>query len=168
MRSLGADLRALDQRVLRVLRTRGHSAQAEAAVIALARAGEHGLVWHGLAIAGLAVDRDRRDVYLRGTAIVAATLVANTAVKQLVRRARPALEDLPALAPVISGRSYPSAHASTSFAGAHALSHALPAAPLYGLAVAMALSRPYLGVHYPTDVVAGALLGEALGRLLSP
>jgi membrane-associated phospholipid phosphatase len=168
MRKLGADMRALDQRVLRELRTRGHWAPAEAAVIALARAGEHGVVWHGLAIAGLALDRSRRHVYLRGAGTVAATLVANTAVKQLVRRARPALEDLPALAPVISGRSYPSAHASTSFAGARALSRAMPAGPLYGLAVAMAISRPYLGVHYPTDVIAGALLGEAIGRLLSP
>jgi membrane-associated phospholipid phosphatase len=168
MRNLGADLRALDQWVLRELRTRGHWAPAEAAVIALARAGEHGLVWHGLAVAGLALDGGRRHVYLRCTGIVAATLVTNTAVKRLVRRSRPALQDLPALAPVISGRSYPSAHAATSFAGARALSHALPAGPVYGLAVAMALSRPYLGVHYPTDVVAGALLGEALGRLLTP
>jgi undecaprenyl-diphosphatase len=168
MRDLGADLRALDQRVLRELRTRGHWPPAEAAVIALARAGELGLVWHGLAVAGLTLDGRRRHVYLRATGIVAATFVANTAVKRLVRRARPALENLPALAPVISGRSYPSAHASTSFAGARALSKALPAGPLYGLALAMALSRPYLGVHYPTDIVAGALLGEALGRLLTP
>jgi membrane-associated phospholipid phosphatase len=168
MRNLGADLRALDLRVLRVLRTRGHSAPAEAVVIALARAGEHGLVWHGMAVAGLALDGERRPVYLRATAAVGLTLAANSLVKALVRRARPALEDLPALAPVISGRSYPSAHSSTSFAGARTLSAALPAGRLYGLAVAMALSRPYLGVHYPTDVIAGALLGEAMGRLLTP
>ena len=154
--------------MLRALRTRGHSSPAEAVVIGLARAGEHGLLWHGLAAAGLVLDGGRRHVYLRATGAVALTLVANTVVKQVVRRARPALEDLPALAPVISGRSYPSAHSSTSFAAARCLSAALPAGPLYGLAAAMALSRPYLGVHYPTDVVAGALLGEAMGRLLTP
>jgi membrane-associated phospholipid phosphatase len=167
MGNLGADLRALDLRVLRTLRTRGHSAPVEAAVVVLARAGEHGLVWHGLAAAGIALDRGRRHVYLRATGAVATALVANSVVKRLVGRARPALDNLPALAPVISGRSYPSAHSSTSFAGARVLSTALPTAPLYGLAVAMALSRPYLGVHYPTDVLAGALLGDAVGRLLT-
>ena len=49
----------------------------------------------------------------------------------------------------MSPRSYPSAHATTSFAAAAALP--LPAAPLYALAAAMALSRVYLGVHYPSD-----------------
>jgi len=53
-----------------------------------------------------------------------------------------------------------------SFAAGRKLSEALPAPPLYVLAGAMALSRPYLGVHYPSDVVAGAALGDAVGRLV--
>jgi undecaprenyl-diphosphatase len=86
-----------------------------------------------------------------------------------VRRARPVLEEeLPALTPVRSGRSYPSAHASTSFAGARALAAAgLPGAPLHAVAAAMALSRPYLGVHYPSDVLAGAVLGDAVARIMT-
>jgi membrane-associated phospholipid phosphatase len=89
----------------------------------------------------------------------------NAVVKRLVRRARPALEEMPALTPV-SGRSYPSAHSATSFAGARVLSGPLPARPVYALAVAMALTRPYLGVHYPSDIVAGAILGDAVAELL--
>jgi membrane-associated phospholipid phosphatase len=61
--------------------------------------------------------------------------------------------------------SYPSTHAATCFAGAGALSRALPAAPLYALAVPLALSRLYLGVHYPSDTVAGAVLGASVAEL---
>ena len=164
-------LAALDLRLLRLLRTRGHTPPVEVAVLRLAQAGENGLLWHAIALGGAALGgRGRRDAYFRAMKIVLATLVANTVVKQAVRRARPVLEaELPALTPVLSGRSYPSAHSSTSFAGARALAAAgLPAPPLYALAVTMALSRPYLGVHYPSDIVAGAALGDAVGRLLTP
>ncbi len=163
-------LAALDLRLLRLLRTRGHSPPVEAAAINLARSGENGLLWHVIALGGVALGGSRRrDAYFRAMKIVLATLVANTVVKQTVRRARPVLEEeLPALTPVLSGRSYPSAHSSTSFAGARALSAAgVPAAPLYAVAVAMALSRPYLGVHYPSDIVAGAALGDAVARFMT-
>jgi membrane-associated phospholipid phosphatase len=145
----------VDLALLRLLRTRGHPPALERAARLYAQAGENGMLWFAIAI----VARDRRAVR-----VVLAALLANTAVKQVVRRPRPALADLPPLAATVSGLSYPSAHAATSFAAAGALS--LPALPLYAAAGAMALTRPYLGVHYPSDVVAGALLGRALERLL--
>ena len=162
-------LAALDLRLLRLLRTRGHTPGVEQALIALARAGENGFLWNAIATLGGLVSARRRDDYVRAIEIVLATLALNTAAKFAVRRARPILEEeLPALTPVLSGRSYPSAHASTSFAGARALATAgLPSAPLHAVALAMALSRPYLGVHYPSDVVAGAFLGDAVARLMA-
>ena len=76
------------------------------------------------------------------------------------------LPDLPALSPVVSSLSFPSAHATTSFAAARAYRGLAPAGLLYGAAGAFALSRPYLGVHYPRDVLAGAVLGTVLaGRV---
>jgi membrane-associated phospholipid phosphatase len=159
-------LAALDRTLLRFLRTRGHSPQLERAALLYARAGENGLLWHGLGAAGALLHHGRRPVYLRAMRVTLFTLMANTVVKALVRRARPVLEELPALSPTLYGRSYPSAHASTSFAAAGALSAALPRVPLYAAATLMAVTRPYLGVHYPSDVVAGALFGRAVDRLL--
>jgi decaprenylphosphoryl-5-phosphoribose phosphatase len=162
-------LAALDLRLLRLLRTRGHTPVVERALIRLAQAGENGFLWNAIAIAGGTLSARRRDDYVRAIEIVLLTLLLNTVIKQTVRRARPLLEEeLPALTPVLSGRSYPSAHASTSFAGARALAAAgLPGMPLHAIAAAMAFSRPYLGVHYPSDAVAGAFLGDAVARLMT-
>ncbi len=92
----------------------------------------------------------------------------NTAIKFAVRRPRPRIAGLPPLQGTTTGLSFPSAHAATSFAGALAYSRlGLPAAPLYGLAGAIAASRVYLGVHYPSDVLAGAVLGTALAAVAS-
>jgi membrane-associated phospholipid phosphatase len=71
---------------------------------------------------------------------------------------------LPALAGTPTQLSFPSAHASTSFAAAGLYARlGLPARVLYALAVKLSLSRLYLGVHYPSDVLAGALLGAIVG-----
>jgi membrane-associated phospholipid phosphatase len=98
-------------------------------------------------------------------ATVAAAYLANTAIKLTVRRRRPQVEGLPPLAGTPTGLSFPSAHATSSFAAARAYSALVPPPPLYALAVALALSRLYLGVHYPSDAVAGAALGTAFGQL---
>jgi len=110
----------------------------------------------------------RHRAWRRGVAITGLAYGLNYAVKRTVNRPRPELDGFPPLSSVVSNLSFPSAHATTSFAAAAAYSTALPiAAPLlYGAAGAFALSRPYLGVHYPSDVVAGAALGTLVGRLL--
>lgn len=159
-------LGAVDRALLRVLRTRAHGAVAERAVARFSRLGEHGLLWVGVAAAGAVLDEPRRAVYLRGGRAVICAYLSNQAIKAVVRRPRPVLEGLPPLAPTVSGLSYPSAHAATSFAAARALSPALPGAALYAVAAAMALSRPYLGLHYPSDMLAGAALGAAVAELV--
>ena len=97
---------------------------------------------------------------------VLVTQLVNTAAKAVVRRRRPAFEDLPALVRVPTSLSFPSAHSSTSFAAARGFAALVPraAVPLYVLASCMALSRVYLGVHYPSDIAVGALLGSVLGN----
>jgi membrane-associated phospholipid phosphatase len=91
--------------------------------------------------------------------------VLNYLVKVVVRRHRPELAGLPPLTATVSRLSFPSAHATTSFAAAGAFGALAPAGALYPVASAFAVSRPILGVHYPSDVVAGALLGSAIAWL---
>ena len=75
---------------------------------------------------------------------------------------------MPPLGGAPSSLSFPSAHATASFAAATAMSRFAPELKpaLFGAATAMAVTRPYLGMHYPSDVVAGALLGSVLGRIV--
>jgi undecaprenyl-diphosphatase len=157
-----------DTALLRSLRTRGHQPPVERAVRVYSKLGEHGALWLGIAAAGAALDEDRRAAWLRAGATVAASFVANQAVKLAVRRPRPALPDLPPLIETMSNRSYPSAHATTCGAATVAFRGLLPAAPLHAVAAAMALTRPYLGVHYPSDTLAGYALGVAVGELAAP
>jgi undecaprenyl-diphosphatase len=96
--------------------------------------------------------------------IVVASYGLNFLVKLAVRRRRPELDGLPSLTGTVSRLSFPSAHCTTSFAAARAFSGLAPTGSLYAAAVAFALSRPYLGVHYPSDVLAGAVLGTAIAE----
>jgi membrane-associated phospholipid phosphatase len=153
----------LDERLLRLARTRGHSPSAERAVARFSLLGEHAGVWLAIgALAGI-VDRPRRSRWRRATATVAGVYGLNTAIKLVVRRQRPRLRGLPPLADTATQLSFPSAHASTAFAGALAYSRlGLSPVGLYSLALALSGSRLYLGVHYPSDVLGGALLGTAV------
>lgn len=107
-----------------------------------------------------------------GLAAVAVTAsVVNLAVKPLGRRRRPdrAAEHVPIARHVRmpSSTSFPSGHTAAAFAFATAVGAVLPPAaiPLRGLAALVGYSRVHTGVHYPGDVIAGALIGTTLAQL---
>jgi membrane-associated phospholipid phosphatase len=106
---------------------------------------------------------------VRAWAVIAGSFGVNQIVKLLFRRPRPDLPELPRLIGTMSNRSYPSAHATTAAAASRVLPPLLgPAGPVVtSAAVAMSLSRLYLGVHWPSDVGAGFALGLAVGELAS-
>ena len=176
-RSLRARLRAgplaraiakVDVRLYRLLRENGHDPAVELPIRRFSHLGEHAAIWLTIGLAAAALDRRHRTDWLRATRSVLVAYALNTLLKGVVRRKRPHLEKLPALISTPTSLSFPSAHASSSFAAARAFSALLPPRPLYAGATAMALSRVYLGVHYPSDIAAGALLGTLVGATGRP
>ena len=159
-------LARLDQRLLVALRTHGHSEGTEQVAGALGRFGEWGLGWIAIGAVGAGLDRDRRRAWWSASTIGPAAVAINYAVKVAVGRERPRVEDRARLARASSRLSFPSAHATSSLAAATAMGRIAPRAraPLYSLALAICLGRPFLGMHYPSDVVAGMIVGREIGR----
>jgi membrane-associated phospholipid phosphatase len=139
-------------------------------VVSAARAlslfGEHAAGWFAVGLVGAAVDRRRSRDWLAGAAGVVAAHAASIAVKRVVRRQRPMDDSVEVLVSTPSSLSFPSSHATSTTAAAVVYS-GLTGRNLVPLLVPpMLISRLVLGVHYPTDVLAGAGLGAIVGGIV--
>jgi membrane-associated phospholipid phosphatase len=160
-------MQEMDLRLMRFMRTAGHTPGLERAARALGKAGNNGAIWFGIGVLLAIADGSNREAWLICAALGPIAIGLNYAVKLLVRRPRPQLEGLPPLGGAPSSLSFPSAHATSSFAVATAMARVEPLGALaFLLAAALALGRPYLGMHYPSDVLAGSVLGVALGLIV--
>jgi undecaprenyl-diphosphatase len=139
---------------------------------ALSSAADHSALWHGLGIVEGILHRDRRFVRRFSTAMGIESFLTNVVVKSAFQRIRPPRPpDTPMLyglrQPITS--SFPSGHATAAFCAATLLAReSNMAAPWYALATVVALTRVYVRLHHASDIVAGAALGLALGRLMAP
>ncbi|MEU6176730.1 phosphatase PAP2 family protein [Streptomyces coeruleorubidus] len=156
------DLHDMDHRIVSALRACGTDPRVAGAARALSWAGEHAALWLAAGLAGAAVDGRRRGAWLRGTALTAGAHVVSMGVKRVVRRPRPA--HVEPLVRTAGRHSFPSSHATSAAAAAVAFG-ALGARAVPPLAAAVCVSRLVAGVHYPSDVAAGAALGALTARL---
>jgi undecaprenyl-diphosphatase len=132
--------------------------------------GRGGLVWLVIGLAVTLIRRAAPALLLElMLAIVFASFLADHLLKPLVARDRPFVStpEILVIGSRPGDRSFPSGHAANAFAGASVLVRRLRAQRVlwWALAALIAYSRIYLGVHYPLDVIGGALLGFVCGSV---
>jgi membrane-associated phospholipid phosphatase len=160
-------MRDLDLKLLRWMRTHGHTPAIEDVMVTLGKTGNNALIWFLLGATLAILDNGRWESWLICALLGPFAIGLNYCIKLVVRRPRPVLEGLPPLAGAPSSLSFPSAHAFSSFAVATAMCRVDPAtSAAFVVALGLSLGRPYLGMHYPSDVLVGALLGVVLGLIV--
>ena len=165
MTAPSAALTRFDHAVLRSTRRTLGGTPAVPLARGLSHFGEHALGWLALGAAGWATGR-RRDEWVSGMVGVVAAHAAGVAVKRVVRRVRPSLEDVPPLVGTPSRLSFPSAHSCSTAAAAVGFGPMVGGPPMAAVTVVMLVSRVLLGVHYPSDVVSGAALGAGVATVV--
>lgn len=132
----------------------------------LSHFGEHSIGWFAAGLVGAAADRRRRGQWLTATAGVVGAHAVSVALKRVVRRPRPQDPAIEVGVATPSRLSFPSSHATSTTAAAVMYSKLTGRTLVPVLVPPMLASRLVLGVHYPTDVLAGAALGGAIGAAL--
>jgi len=163
-----------DLPILRWIASHLHSPFGDAVMPAVTFLGDGGWIWIAIALVLLCIPQYRKTGFAMGTALLMGVLICNLLLKPLVGRIRPFDYELLHFGNPIrlliekpTDFSFPSGHTIASFEAATILllRHRKWGAPATVLAALIAVSRLYLYVHYPTDVLASLLLGIAIGYL---
>lgn len=132
----------------------------------ITRLGDGGMIWIVAAIIMLFFKKTRKAGICIAAALALTAFVGNTVLKNVFARIRPYIEaDFSIIIGAPGGYSFPSGHTGSSFAAATVLAFAFKkySVIFYTLAALIGFSRAYLYVHYPTDIIAGAVLGIVFG-----
>ncbi len=167
LRAAGRELGVLDRAVYDAVHATP-TPTVDHALARISRAADHSGLWLGVAGAmSLSGRRPRRGALVGIAALGATSALVNLAAKPLVRRERPdRLESVRThVVRMPVSASYPSGHAASAFAFSTAVGGAVPEldAVLRLMATTVAYSRVHTGVHYPGDVLAGAVMGAGMG-----
>ena len=165
------ELLALDGGALLWIQEWARTALLTPLAVAYTHLGDHGMLWIALSVLLLCFKKTRKAGAAGLLALLLSLIFTNGILKHLVSRPRPWLtvEGLLPLVAEPDPNSFPSGHTSAAFAAASAWCRALPRRWMGALALALAacvaLTRLYVGVHFPSDVAAGVLVGLLCGWL---
>ena len=132
--------------------------------------GDGGCIWIITALVLLCFKKTRAAGICLAISLAVTAIAGNLILKNLFARTRPFIEaNMPVIINPPGGYSFPSGHTSSSFAAATALAGCFKkyAYLFYIVAALIAFSRVYLYVHYPSDIICGAVLGIAIGFIFT-
>ena len=168
-----SNISSFDHNVLKAVNSTMRSGILDSIMPYITKLGDAGIFWIALALILLIPKKTRRTGAAMGVAMVLGLIIGNGIIKNVVARPRPfdiSNTVLPRKSLLISpptDYSFPSGHTLASFEAATALykDHTLYGFAAFVLAILIAFSRISLQVHYPSDVIGGAILGFLLGLL---
>ena len=139
-------------------------------MVSITKLGDAGIVWIILTVILLLIPKTRKSGVYMAVALIADLIICNVILKPIVARVRPYSinQTVQLLVTPLKDYSFPSGHTAASFASVSALYFAgrkRMAAGALIVSVLIAFSRMYLYVHFPTDILGGAVLGITIGAL---